>query len=312
MFLRTSEFLWQEGHTAHADEAEARAEALKILELYRSVAQDCLAMPVVAGEKPEHERFPGAVATWSIEAMMQDGRALQAGTTHYLGTGFAEAAGIRYQTADGDHALCHTTSWGVSTRLIGGLIMTHGDDDGLRVPPLVAPSQIVIVPMVRGGEEDGAVLTYCRDLAGRLRAESAFGEPVRVLLDDDAQKASAKRWAWVKKGAPLILEVGPRDVAGGNVSVIRRDRLYTDAGKLASAAVPLRRVRGASGRNPARHPARPVRGCRTPHRRPHPRRRPPTWPRWSASTTAPRPFPAGWRCNGPSPPARPWTRWSSG
>ena len=239
MFLRTSEFLWQEGHTAHADEAEARAEALKILELYRSVAQDCLAMPVVAGEKPEHERFPGAVATWSIEAMMQDGRALQAGTTHYLGTGFAEAAGIRYQTADGDHALCHTTSWGVSTRLIGGLIMTHGDDDGLRVPPLVAPFQIVIVPMLRGGDEDEAVLTHCRELVGRVGTQSAFGEPVRVLLDDGAQKASAKRWAWVKKGAPLILEVGPRDVAGGKVSVIRRDRLYGDAGKLASTVQPM-------------------------------------------------------------------------
>ena len=247
MFLRTSEFLWQEGHTAHADEAEARAEALTILELYRAVAEDCLAIPVVAGEKPEHERFPGAVATWSIEAMMQDGRALQAGTTHYLGTGFAEAAGIRYQTAEGDHALCHTTSWGVSTRLIGGLIMTHGDDDGLRVPPLVAPAQVVIVPMLRGGEGDETVLTYCRDLAGRLRAESAFGEPLRVMLDDGAQKASAKRWAWVKKGAPLVLEVGPRDVAAGQVSVIRRDRLYTDAGKLASAVVPLDEFVGGAG-----------------------------------------------------------------
>ncbi len=247
MFLRTSEFLWQEGHTAHADEAEARAEALTILELYRSVAQDCLAMPVVAGEKPEHERFPGAVATWSIEAMMQDGRALQAGTTHYLGTGFAEAAGVRYQTSDGDHALCHTTSWGVSTRLIGGIIMTHGDDDGLRVPPLVAPSQVVIVPMLRGGEGDEAVSLYCRDLAQRLRGESAFGEPIRVMLDDGHHKASVKRWAWVKKGAPLILEVGPRDVAGGNVSVIRRDRLYTDEGKLSSMITPAERFVAEAG-----------------------------------------------------------------
>ena len=247
MFLRTSEFLWQEGHTAHAAEDEAREEALTILELYRSVAEDCLAMPVVAGEKPEHERFPGAVATWSIEAMMQDGRALQAGTTHYLGTGFAEAAGIRYQTADGGHALCHTTSWGVSTRLIGGLIMTHGDDDGLRVPPLVAPSQVVIVPMLRGAEGDEAVSLYCRDLAQRLRAESAFGEPIRVMLDDGAQKASAKRWSWVKKGAPLVLEVGPRDVAGGNVSVIRRDRLHTDEGKLSSMITPAERFVAEAG-----------------------------------------------------------------
>jgi prolyl-tRNA synthetase len=135
MFLRTSEFLWQEGHTAHADEGDAMTETLRALEMYRSFAEDVLAMPVVAGEKPENERFPGAVATYSIEAMMQDGKALQAGTSHYLGTGFAEAANIRYQDKDGGHSLCHTTSWGVSTRMIGGVIMTHGDDDGLRCPP---------------------------------------------------------------------------------------------------------------------------------------------------------------------------------
>jgi prolyl-tRNA synthetase len=132
MFLRTSEFLWQEGHTAHADEADAMEETLRALEMYRSFAQDVLALPVVAGPKPENERFPGAVATYSIEAMMQDGKALQAGTSHYLGTTFSQAAGIRYQDKEGQQALCHTTSWGVSTRLIGGVIMTHGDDDGLR------------------------------------------------------------------------------------------------------------------------------------------------------------------------------------
>ena len=139
MFLRTSEFLWQEGHTAHADRDDAMAETLRALEMYRAFAEDVLAMPVIAGEKPENERFPGAVATYSIEAMMQDGKALQAGTSHYLGTGFAEAANIRYQDKDGGHSLCHTTSWGTSTRMIGGVIMTHGDDDGLRCPPRIAP-----------------------------------------------------------------------------------------------------------------------------------------------------------------------------
>lgn len=235
MFLRTAEFLWQEGHTAHPDKAEAMTETLRALEMYRGFAEGPLAMPVIAGEKPENERFPGADATYSIEAMMQDGKALQAGTSHYLGTTFAEAANIRYQDKDGGLQLCHTTSWGTSTRMIGGVIMTHGDDDGLRCPPEIAPQQIVIVPMLRDNDEDASVLDYARALASDLRALNAFGEPVRVLLDTKAIKASNKRWAWVKKGAPLIVEVGPRDVAGGNVAVIRRDRLYTGEGKLASA-----------------------------------------------------------------------------
>ena len=238
MFLRTSEFLWQEGHTAHADRDDAMRETLRALEMYRAFSEGPLAMPVIAGEKPENERFPGADATYSIEAMMQDGKALQAGTSHYLGTTFAEAAGIRYQDRDGGLALCHTTSWGTSTRMIGGVIMTHGDDDGLRCPPQIAPQQIVIVPMLRDNEEDEAVLHYARGLADELRgAGQAFCEPVRVLVDTKGAKAQAKRWGWVKKGAPLIVEVGPRDVAGGNVAVIRRDRLYTAEGKLASAIV---------------------------------------------------------------------------
>ena len=238
MFLRTSEFLWQEGHTAHADKADAMAETLRALEMYRAFAEGPLAMPVVAGEKPENERFPGADATYSIEAMMQDGKALQAGTSHYLGTTFAEAANIRYQDKGGNHSLCHTTSWGVSTRLIGGVIMTHGDDDGLRCPPQIAPHQVVIVPMLRDNDEDEAILDYCRSLATELRGLSAFGEPVRVLFDTKAIKASNKRWAWVKKGAPVIVEVGPRDVAGGNVAMLRRDQLYKDDGKLNSAFIP--------------------------------------------------------------------------
>jgi prolyl-tRNA synthetase len=238
MFLRTSEFLWQEGHTAHADRADAMQETMRALEMYRAFAEGPLAMPVVAGEKPENERFPGAVATYSIEAMMQDGKALQAGTSHYLGTGFAEASGIKYQDKDGSQQFAHTTSWGVSTRMIGGVIMTHGDDDGLRCPPQIAPHQIVIIPMLRDNDEDEAVLEYCRSLRLELLALSAFGEPLRVLLDTKAAKASNKRWSWVKKGAPIIVEVGPRDVGEGKAAVLRRDRLYKDDGKLATAFTP--------------------------------------------------------------------------
>ena len=232
MFLRTSEFLWQEGHTAHADRDDAMAETLRALEMYRSFAEDVLAMPVIAGEKPENERFPGAAATYSIEAMMQDGKALQAGTSHYLGTGFAEAAGIRYQDREGQQALCHTTSWGVSTRLIGGVIMTHGDDDGLRVPPAIAPQQVVILPMLRDNDDDAALLAYCDDLRRELARHSALGEPLRVLLDKRPGKATQKRWAWVKKGVPLILEIGGRDAASGQVSAVRRDRLWREDGKV--------------------------------------------------------------------------------
>ena len=231
MFLRTSEFLWQEGHTAHAARDDAMQETLRALEMYRSFSEQALAMPVIAGEKPENERFPGAVATYSIEAMMQDGKALQAGTSHYLGTGFAEAANIRYQDKEGSQALCHTTSWGVSTRLIGGVIMTHGDDDGLRVPPAIAPHQIVILPMLRDDDGDEALLAYCAEIRAALIKQSALGEPLRVLLDKRAGKATQKRWGWVKKGVPLILEIGGRDAAAGQVSVLRRDRLWRDDAK---------------------------------------------------------------------------------
>ncbi|MEO0461865.1 MAG: proline--tRNA ligase [Pseudomonadota bacterium] len=236
MFLRTSEFLWQEGHTSHATRDEALSETHRALEMYRACAEDDLALPVIAGEKPEHERFPGADETWSIEAMMQDGKALQAGTSHYLGTNFAEAAGIQYQDREGTQQYCHTTSWGVSTRMVGGVIMTHGDDDGLRVPPRIAPQQIVILPMLRDKPEDDALLAYCEALRAGLASQRCMGEPVRVLLDKSPGKASAKRWDWVRKGAPIIIEVGPRDMENGKVAMLRRDRLWNaDTGKLATA-----------------------------------------------------------------------------
>ncbi len=235
MFLRTSEFLWQEGHTAHASREEAMEETQRALEMYRACAEEDLALPVIAGEKPENERFPGADETWSIEAMMQDGKALQAGTSHYLGTNFAHAAGIQYQDREGSQQYCHTTSWGTSTRLVGGVIMTHGDDDGLRVPPRIAPYQIIILPMLRDTPEDDLLLAYCDDLRAGLAKQACMGEPIRVLLDKSPGKAATKRWDWVRKGAPIIVEVGPRDMENGKVAMTRRDRLWDEkTGKLAT------------------------------------------------------------------------------
>lgn len=169
---------------------------------------------------------------------MQDGKALQAGTSHYLGTSFADAAGIRYQDKEGTATLAHTTSWGVSTRMVGGVIMTHGDDDGLRVPPAIAPFQVVIVPMLREAPEDAELIAYCETLRAALADQCVLGEKLRVLLDAKPGKAAAKRWDWVRKGAPIIVEVGPRDMAEGKVAVLRRDALWNVAnGKPAFAFV---------------------------------------------------------------------------
>jgi prolyl-tRNA synthetase len=222
VLLRTTEFLWQEGHTAHASEAEAREETDRMLEVYRSFAESFLAMPVITGEKPEAERFPGAVATLSIEAMMQDGKALQAGTSHYLGQGFAESAEILFLDRDGNREYVHTSSWGVSTRLLGALIMSHGDDDGLRLPPTVAPQQVAIVPIVRdeGGEE---VIAAAQELAAELRDARCGGVAVRASADVRDRAAPDKRWEWIRKGVPVVVEIGPRDLAEGVVSVRRRD-----------------------------------------------------------------------------------------
>jgi prolyl-tRNA synthetase len=224
LFLRTAEFLWQEGHTAHATQEEALEHTLRMLEVYRSFSEDALAMPVITGEKPAHERFPGAVSTFSIEAMMQDGKALQAGTAHYLGTHFSEAQNIRYQTERGDLAHAHTTSWGVSTRLVGGVVMTHADDDGLRLPPVIAPRQIVLVPILRDKPEDGAVVKYCDELAAEINQGTAFGEPIRAFVDRKPGRAVDKRWSCIKRGVPIVCEVGARDMAASAVTMIRRDR----------------------------------------------------------------------------------------
>ena len=236
LFLRTAEFLWQEGHTAHADAAEAMDETLRMLEVYRQFCETVLAMPVVAGEKPENERFPGAVSTYSVEAMMQDGKALQAGTSHYLGTSFARAQNIRYQGDGGELEFAHTSSWGTSTRMIGGVIMTHGDDDGLRLPPAIAPRQVVVVPMLRDKPEDAKVLAFGEALVKDLQGLTALGEPIRAILDTKAQRSADKRWNWVRKGAPVIVELGPRDAANGQVTLMRRDVLR-DGDKVKSQAM---------------------------------------------------------------------------
>ena len=222
IFLRTAEFLWQEGHTAHATEAEAVAETNTMLKVYQDVAENILALPVIPGEKTPGERFPGAVNTYCIEAMMQDGKLVQAGTSHFLGQNFADAANIRFQNKAGELQLAYTTSWGVSTRLIGAVIMTHGDDDGLRLPPAIAPQQVVIVPITRDDADRESVLAFCQKVVDGCRAQTYGGERVRVKLDDRDLPAADKRWQWIKKGVPLILEVGPRDVEKGSVALTRR------------------------------------------------------------------------------------------
>jgi prolyl-tRNA synthetase len=224
LFLRTAEFLWQEGHTAHASADEAMRETLMILEMYRSFAEDYLAVPVIPGEKSARERFPGAERTYSIEAMMQDRKALQAGTSHYLGQNFAKASEIRFLDNQGQLQHAYTTSWGVSTRLIGALIMTHGDDDGMRVPPRMAPKQVVLVPVIKQATAKDEVMRYVEALAAELQGVSYNGERVRVHVDARDIQSQDKKWQWVKRGAPLRVEIGPRDIASDSVFVARRDR----------------------------------------------------------------------------------------
>ncbi len=224
LFLRTAEFLWQEGHTAHETLEEAVAETEKMLGVYEKFAREHLALPVFTGEKSESERFPGAVSTLCIEAMVQDRKAIQAGTSHFLGQNFSRAAGIEFAARDGSQQFAWTTSWGVSTRLIGTLIMAHSDDDGLVLPPRVAPAQIVILPVLAKEESRAVVLEAAERLAEDLRARHAFGEPVRVEIDRRDAGGGVKNWEWVKKGVPLRVEIGPRDLEKGVVAVSRRDR----------------------------------------------------------------------------------------
>jgi prolyl-tRNA synthetase len=223
MFLRTTEFLWQEGHTVHATEAEAREETLRMLGVYADFAEHSMAMPVIKGEKTAGERFPGAVSTYAIEAMMQDRKAVQAGTSHFLGQNFARAQEIKFQDASGKEEFAWTTSWGVTTRLVGALIMTHGDDDGLVLPPKLAPAHVVIMPIYRNDDERGEVLEYCARLEQELAAQAFAGEPVRVRIDNRDIRGGEKKWQWVKRGVPVRVEIGPRDIEKQGVMVARRD-----------------------------------------------------------------------------------------
>ncbi len=225
LFLRTLEFLWQEGHTAHATHDEAEAETRKMLGVYRDFMEGWMAMPVVTGRKTDSERFAGALRTYSCEAMMQDNKALQAGTTHNLGQNFAKAFDLKFQAESGTMEYAWNTSWGVSTRLVGGLVMTHGDDIGLRVPPLLAPIEVVIVPIYKTDEERARVLEAADNIVKGFGAWERR-EPGRLRVHIDARegvKPGAKYFEWELRGIPVRMEIGPRDLDKHQVVLVRRD-----------------------------------------------------------------------------------------
>src|SRR3954467_4796661 len=225
LFLRTTEFLWQEGHTVHETEAEARAETKQMLDVYETFVRDHCAIPVYTGEKSESERFPGAVQTLSIEAMAQDRKAIQAGTSHFLGQNFARASGIRFQNREGKEEFGWTTSWGMTTRMVGTVVMMHGDDDGLVLPPRIAPTQIVILPITTREETRAKVLETCDRLAAELRAKKYLDDlAIEVEVDRRDLGGGVKNWDWIKKGVPLRVEIGPRDIEKNSVEVSRRDQ----------------------------------------------------------------------------------------
>ena len=221
MFLRTSEFLWQEGHTAHATAEEAVERTQLMLDIYTRLAEDYLAMPVIQGRKTPLERFPGAVDTLCIEAMMQDRKALQAGTSHFLGQNFSKASGIRFQNAEEKEEFAWTTSWGASTRLIGGVIMTHGDDDGIIMPPRVASAHVVLLPIFKNPDERTRVMEFTESLSKELRDQYYNRKKIRVEIDD-RDIGGARGWEWIKKGVPVRVEIGPRDISDNSVFVGRR------------------------------------------------------------------------------------------
>ena len=240
LFLRTAEFLWQEGHTAHATQGEAEEEAQTILGIYRTFMEDWMAMPPLTGLKTEAEKFAGAVRSYACEALMQDGKALQAGTSHMLGQNFARQFGLTFQSEEGREEFAWNTSWGVSTRLVGGLVMTHGDDMGVVVPPKLAPTQVMVVPIARSDDEWATVAEKARQIVNALRDGG-------VRADADHRRhlsPGAKFFEWERKGVPMRLEVGPRDVAKGEVVVVRR---VTAEGEPRKEAVPEARALGEIG-----------------------------------------------------------------
>jgi prolyl-tRNA synthetase len=226
LFLRTTEFLWQEGHTVHATKEEALAETKKMLDVYASFFEDILAIPVVKGVKTESEKFPGAVSTFCVEAMMQDKKALQGGTTHYLGQNFSKSCNIKFRNEKEEEVLAYTTSWGVATRMIGALIMTHSDDDGLILPPKIAPYQVVILPVVHKPELKAEILKYANKLKDHLRKKEFNNEKLKVHIDTRDVRGGEKKWSWIKKGAPIIIEIGPKEVENEKIFYIRRDEHF--------------------------------------------------------------------------------------
>lgn len=216
MFLRSSEFLWQEGHTAHETSEEALQEASIMHDVYHWFMRDVLKMFAIAGEKPNHEKFPGAEKTFSIELMMQDGKALQAATSHYLGTGFARAANIKFQGRDGAEKYVYTTSWGMTTRLIGAVVMSHGDDDGINLPSAIAPYHVVIVPIVKNGEYADEIVAYCDKIKNSCPVN------VRVMIDKKDYSPQHKKWDYVRKGVPFICEIGKKEIADEQVVYTKR------------------------------------------------------------------------------------------
>ncbi len=217
LFLRTSEFLWQEGHNAFATAEESNADARLMVDKYREFAEDYLAIPMIVGEKTADERFPGAIATYTMEAIMQDGKALQAGTSHDLGQTFSTAADITFQDQNGDNKRAWTTSWGISTRLIGGMIMSHADDDGMIMPPRVAPVQVAILPIVKGDDNDD-LFAFCEKIKDRLAEKN-----IRVKFDDSDKRSSDKMWATIKQGVPVRVEIGGREMEEGKLTYVPRD-----------------------------------------------------------------------------------------
>lgn len=228
IFLRTAEFLWQEGHTAHASQEEALEETMKMLEVYRELVEESLAIPVILGKKSPGERFPGADDTFTFEAMMQDRKALQGGTSHYLGQNFAKGSNIRFCNKNGEMEYAYTTSWGLTTRLIGALIMCHADDDGLRLPPKVAPKHIVIVPFIPKPETADQVLNFAKEIAKELTSLKYAGQNVVVHIDSRDKRGGEKNWEWIKKGVPLRIEIGPRELESRSCAVSRRDRPHKE------------------------------------------------------------------------------------
>jgi prolyl-tRNA synthetase len=236
MFLRTSEFLWQEGHTAHATHDEALEEVHRMLGVYADFAENVMAMPVIRGQKTDNEKFAGAVSSFSIEAMMQDGKALQAGTSHDLGQNFGKAFDVKFQNKTGEIEHVWQTSWGVSTRLVGGLIMTHSDDAGLVLPPALAPIHVVVIPIFKSDEERAKVI----EAGEKVRRECVDAGLTVVLDDRDELRPGAKHFEWEQKGVPARIEIGPRDLESGSCVVKRRDK-----DPKAKTAIPLAGVGAA-------------------------------------------------------------------